>query len=349
MNSRMLLLAVAGIDESYVRESERSDEVAAEFRANRIRKRRAFAAAGAAAVVCAAVLGVMRFTRPLPSVTPPSESSVSQTADRSEPSSAEEDPAVTAPGAAEKEDAITAPTGEPTAPVGNETSDAPSRSGDVAPSASTVTPDRPPATAEPPSTEKSPDRTTSPPVDAVPTAPPAARPTDPSAENPTDPPAARPTDPPSGNGDPGGTPGAVFTKRSVGYEEAKAAFAHPIVPCYDGNFTGYQVGIVSRNGDVNADGSFCLSVDYTFSDGHIGLTDQDRLGGSSASTLGEVCEYRGRTFYVQTPDDYGSYGADSILVGYYPTWDSGIAYQAVFDTDADIYEIMDRMIAVEMT
>ena len=45
MNSRMLLLAVAGIDESYVRESERSDEVAAEFRANRIRKRRAFAAA----------------------------------------------------------------------------------------------------------------------------------------------------------------------------------------------------------------------------------------------------------------------------------------------------------------
>ena len=333
MNSRMLLLAVAGIDESYVRESERSDEVAAEFRANRIRKRRAFAAAGAAAVVCAAVLGVMRFTRPLPSVTPPSESSVSQTADRSGLSSAEEDPAVTAPGAAEKEDAITAPTGEPTAPVGNETSDAPSRSGDVAPSASTVTPDRPPATAEPPSTEKSPDRTTSPPVDAVP----------------TQPPTERPTEPPSGNGDPGGTPGAVFTKRSVGYEEAKAAFAHPIVPCYDGNFTGYQVGIVSRNGDVNADGSFCLSVDYMFSDGHIGLTDQDRLGGSSASTLGEVCEYRGRTFYVQTPDDYGSYGADSILVGYYPTWDSGVAYQAVFDTDADIYEIMDRMIAVEMT
>ena len=337
MNGRVMLLAIAGIDEAYVRESERSDAVAAEIRANRIRKRRALVAAGAAALVCAAVFGVMRFTRPLPSTTPP-EAAVSPTADRSESSSAEGGVTVAVPGPTKKEGETNAPAKEPAASAGNETAEAPSPSGDVAPSAPTVTPDRPPTTAEPSSRDKSPDRTTSPWEDAVPTEPPS--------ERPTEPPTERPTDPPAGNGDPGGTPGAVFQTLDVGYEEAKERFAHPIVPCYGSGFTGYQVGVVSRNGD--ADGSFCLSVNYTFADGYIGLTDQDRLGGSSASTLGQACEYRGRTFYVQTPDDYGSYGADCIQVGYYPTWDSGVAYQAVFDTDADIYGIMDLMIAVEM-
>ena len=162
------------------------------------------------------------------------------------------------------------------------------------------------------------------------------------------PPAEPSAEPSEDNGDPGGKPGAVYTKLDVSYSEARAKFAHPIVPFSGDGFTGYQVGVVSRNGDVSADGAFCLDVSYTFADGIINLQDQDRLNASSASAQGTEYEYRGRTFYVQTPDDYGSYGTDYIQIGYFPSWDSGIAYQAVFDADADVYEIMDRMISVEI-
>ena len=48
---------------------------------------------------------------------------------------------------------------------------------------------------------------------------------------------------------------------------------------------------------------------------------------------------------MQTPDDYGFYGSDQILVGYYPSWDSGVAYQAVFGADADPEEIMDLILS----
>ena len=71
------------------------------------------------------------------------------------------------------------------------------------------------------------------------------------------------------------------------------------------------------------------------------------MGGSTASASGTAVDYRGKTFYVQTPDNYGFYGTDQILVGYYPSWDSGVAYQAVFGADADPEEIMDLILSVE--
>ena len=179
------------------------------------------------------------------------------------------------------------------------------------------------------------DSLTTPQKTTAPTQRPTERPTEKQTEPPTEP-------------SPGGTPGAVYTKRDVSYSEAREIFGHPIVSYSGGGFLGYQVGVVSRGGDVNSDGAFCLDVNYVFADGTVNLTDQDRLtGGSTASATGTRYDYRGRTFYVQTPEDYGFYGSDQILVGYYPSWDSGVAYQAVFNADADPEVIMDLILSVE--
>ena len=137
----------------------------------------------------------------------------------------------------------------------------------------------------------------------------------------------------------------TFTISDVGYAEAKERFGHPIVPCAYDSFSGYRVGIVSRYGNVNEEGAFCYSLQYIFTNGTVSLADQDRMTGSSASTLGEEYQYRNRTFYVSMP---GGYISDSIYIGYYPSWDRGIAYVAVFAPDADIYEIMDLIISLEI-
>ena len=50
----------------------------------------------------------------------------------------------------------------------------------------------------------------------------------------------------------------MFTRRSVSYAEARDLFAHPIVPCYDDDFEGYEVGVVSRNGDIHESGAFWM-------------------------------------------------------------------------------------------
>ncbi|MBP0971918.1 MAG: hypothetical protein J5753_07750 [Oscillospiraceae bacterium] len=151
--------------------------------------------------------------------------------------------------------------------------------------------------------------------------------------------------------DPGspGTPGAVFTSMTVSYEEAKELFGHPIRPCSSADFLRYKAGIVSRNGNVHADGAFCLSVTYEFSGGQITLTDRDRMRGSDGDPLAEQIDYCGRTFYVLWPDAYD----DSLRITYYaagfdPFELSGMEYQAVFGKDADIDRIMDLLIALEM-
>ena len=158
----------------------------------------------------------------------------------------------------------------------------------------------------------------------------------------TNPPSAENTTATSATPGGPGTANAVYTEQTADYNTAKQTFGYPIIQCDNADFIGYKIGIVSRNGDVNADGAFCLSVVYEFANGSVSLQDQDRMTGSAASTFGDRYDYRGRTFYVNMLD-----AAPRILVGYFPTWDSGIAYQADFAPDSDIYNIMDLIISVE--
>ena len=329
MNSRVLLCAIAGIDDAYLRESEQFSAIADGIAADRKRMRQRLTMIGVAAAVCLAVFGAVRLAPSVFRLFPPSEIPGGQTPEV--PASSEYTVSAVIRGeTTEKETAGSAVS--PTVPAADKTESrtAPAGSDQTAP---TSRPDRPAPGAEQPPAE-------------TPSTTKAAEPTTANLTTPhTEPASEQPTAPQPG-GEPGRSPGAVFTGRSVSYAEARELFAHPIVPCYDDDFEGYEVGVVSRNGDIHESGAFCLSVGYAFADGTIRLQDQDRLtGSSSASTLGEAYDYRGRTFYVQSPGDYGE---SCYRVGYYPTWDSGIAYEAVFDGDADVYAIMDRIISVEI-
>ena len=183
------------------------------------------------------------------------------------------------------------------------------------------------------------------PVNDIPTQPPAETPTEtiPDPANKEHTTAAPPDDhdglPEQTTSSPGGFPGAVFTQLNVSFDEAKEKFAHPIIPCTRDDFTGYNAGIVSQNGDTSSSEAFCLSVTYVFTDGSITLTDRSRLNGINCPS-GDTIEYRGRTFYVE--DIWGE-----THIGYYPALEKGIAYQALFSPEHDIYDIMDMMISVE--
>ena len=163
----------------------------------------------------------------------------------------------------------------------------------------------------------------------------------------TVPPAEQTAAPPDIPGS-SGNPGAVFTRRTVSFAEARELFGHPIVPCERDDFQRYQAGIVSRNGDIHADGAFCLSVTYEFADGAVTLTDWDRMNGSDGSPDAEQISYCGKLFCVERPDAY----EDSLRIAYYaagydPFALRGIEYQAVFGGDADVYAVMDLMLSLE--
>ena len=172
----------------------------------------------------------------------------------------------------------------------------------------------------------------------------AAEETAPTEEDPPAPPAETTTGTPVPGGEPG-TANAVLTQLAVDYETAKETFAHPIVRCAAADFTGYRIGVVSRQGDSSEPGAVCVSLEYDFADGYIALQDQDRTPGSVASEQGARTEYRGRVFYVWTYDGGGIY-EDRQCVGYFPTGDGGVAYQAFFSPGKDVYEIMDLIISV---
>lgn len=337
MNSRVLLYAIAGAEEQYLRESEQFSVIAESFQAHRKRTRRYALAVGLAAVVCVAVFGVLRFAPP--SLLTPAPSAPSE----------QQNPAGVSSGDVATDGTTGTAPGKETVPT---TAGQPSgtEKKTEAPSSSATDGNRPPVQSadvpEPGMIEPGTDALIpTEPSDSLTTPQKTTAPTQRPTESPTEKQTEPPTEPTPG-GQPG-SPGAVYTKRDVSYSEARETFGHPIVSCSGGGFLGYQVGIVSRDGNVNSDGAFCLDVNYVFADGSVSLTDQDRMGGSAASASGTAVDYRGRTFYVQTPDDYGFYGSDQILVGYYPSWDSGVAYQAVFAADADPEEIMDLILSVE--
>jgi hypothetical protein len=294
MNGRDLLFAVAGADEAFIEEARQGNAVREQIEAERKRKRRAVFAVCAAAAVCAAVVGLMRFSPwRTPAVIPPAISDGTEAP--TGPTPVTEPTAVTEPVATWEE----APSAEPT----NEPTTLPPASGEE--------------TTQPEKNEP-----------AGETSPPGPAETDPPEETQTQP----------------GTANAVFTDLIADYETAKEKFGHPIRACADGDFVNYRVGIVSKNGDTEDPGAFCLSVTYVFAHGSVALQDQDRLPGNAYNPWGERCDYRDRVFYVDPPE----YAGDVVRVSYYPGGENGIAYQALFEQGTDVYEIMDKIIGVEV-
>ncbi len=128
----------------------------------------------------------------------------------------------------------------------------------------------------------------------------------------------------------------------VGYDTAKAYFKHPILPCDRNDFTGYNVLLCTPNENNNESGTDCLSLTYLFTNGSVNLRDQDKTG--KVTPTGKQYEYRGRTFYVHTPE----FNGDQLRIGYYPSGENGIAYQAYFNGRANINEIIDLILSLEL-
>ena len=154
------------------------------------------------------------------------------------------------------------------------------------------------------------------------------------------PPVQPPTEEPTDFDD---LPYAVHTDLDVSYEEAKERFGHAVSECTRSDFLGYTIGIVSQRGDIYSDRAFCLDVAYKFTNGTIAVIDQDKMSGSRGTYGPLQYDYRDRIFQDET-----FINDEQITIGYYPDGDSGLAYVAVFDRSADIYEIMDLIISIEI-
>ncbi len=154
------------------------------------------------------------------------------------------------------------------------------------------------------------------------------------------PPVQPPTEEPTDFDD---LPYAVHTDLDVSYEEAKERFGHAVSECTRSDFLGCTIGIVSQNGDIDSDKAFCYDVAYKFINGTIAVIDQDKMSGSRATYGPLQYDYRDRIFQDET-----FINDEQITIGYYPDGDSGLAYVAVFDRSADIYEIMDMIISLEI-
>lgn len=154
------------------------------------------------------------------------------------------------------------------------------------------------------------------------------------------PPVQPPTEEPTDFDD---LPYAVHTDLDVSYEEAKERFGHAVSECRRSDFLGYTIGIVSQNGDIYSDRAFCYDVAYKFTNGTIAVIDQDKTPDSRATYGPLQYDYRDRIFQDET-----FINDEQITIGYYPDGDSGLAYVAVFDRSADIYEIMDLIISLEI-
>ena len=136
---------------------------------------------------------------------------------------------------------------------------------------------------------------------------------------------------------------AVLSTISADFDTVKTLFAHPIVPCAADGFTGYQIGIVSRNGDPWEEGAFSVQVNYTFTRGLIAIVDQDRLRAGTGVAWSEPTAYRGYAFEVQRAGM-----GEGTVVGFFPTGETGICYYAVFDEGVDPEEVMDLIISILM-
>ena len=98
----------------------------------------------------------------------------------------------------------------------------------------------------------------------------------------------------------GDTPNAVYRTLSATYEEAKRLFGYPIVECTEEGFLGYELAVISPDGDIHHSSARYLSVIYLFESGKITITDQNILctGAMLAYDQYPSEEYNGFTFWV---------------------------------------------------
>ena len=312
MNSKDLLCAIAETNDEYLYESQRFNAVAGIIKLDRQKQRRKITAYGIALVLCVAAFAVWKQTPLFERLRVPNGTTGNA------PENSDTSPLL--PGYAVPD----------TRQLENT---------EIVPENTEIAPEKPETGTNDP--VSGPGTTVTPPVTEPPVSRPAEQPSRPAdVDGPDIATTEQISEPYTGNSAPGGA-NAVYSQINVDYNGAKEKFAHPIVPCTDGAFTGYKAGIVSRSGNINERGAFCISVIYEFTNGTISLTDQDRLNAGTGAE-GEACEYRGRVFYV-APDYYGR-----LHIWYLPTQEQGIAYQAHFEQSADRYAVMDLILALEI-
>ena len=326
MTGRDLLCAISQADETYLCESERFSDVSAEIKKERQRTQLRIASAGVAAAVCAAVFGAVKLApHPPGSVTQTDNVNLHTTAQNTSA-------ATTVPGGAPATDGTTKKDDPPT-----QTHTQKAETTAAEPTAEHPTENVSADHTEPKETSVQPPATTAP--AETKTAETGAAPVEGStyAESAPEPSSVSPTAADgSGNGD------AVYQDMAVDYDTARETFGHPILPCTDDGFTGYNVLLANKNGTIGENGTVCLSVTYLFTNGSVELRDQAKTG--EITPTGKPYEYRGETFYVHTPE----FNGDQIRIGYYPTGKSGIAYQAHFNGRADVNGIMELILSLAL-
>ncbi|MBQ9879815.1 MAG: hypothetical protein IJM45_05205 [Clostridia bacterium] len=353
MNGRDLLCAFADIDEGMLVESGRFSVIEAAVESDRKKMRRRFAAVGIAAVVCIAVLAVMRsLPDPLPIFVPSdaTETGILGSQDPSDNSGVAVLPGADATSESVSDEAtsvqdVTSGT-QPRIPstVGPTTSSDPSKTKPQAPSTTDPTTEEPatvattteapsnqtPSSAEPTTTEHS--TTVIRPSPRLPSETETITEPNSEASSVTPTIAGEPIDP------------TVYEDLTVDYETAREIFGHPIRECEREDFVKYEALMVYPDGAENPEKYYCPVLYYVFIDGSVDLRDQDRTEGNVIIPASGAREYKGRTFYVHLPE----FNGDRISVWYFPTGNSGICYQAFFDSRKDVNEIMEMIISIEI-
>ncbi len=188
---------------------------------------------------------------------------------------------------------------------------------------------------------------------------PTSRNTEPTSETPTavepsttriadvpDPPSETGTAPttmePTSAGPP--TDPTVYEDLTVNYETAREIFGHPIKACGRSDFVNYTLLMVYPDGDRDSEERYCSVMYYVFTNGLIELRDQDRMDEGVIIPTSGAREYKDRVFYIHLPE----FNGDRLSVRYFPTGKSGICYQAYFNRQSDVTEIMDMIISLKV-
>lgn len=329
MTGRDLLCAIAGIDDDIVLASGQFSVVESSIKTDQKRLRQRFAAIGLVSVICIAVFGVIKIMpKNLPLFTPSGTTEL-QTPGVHDPSENDDISVLPDPGTTAEEEIGTTPSGErdttpvketevPSSITGNDSQTSPASNSDQ--TETQMPPTETPTSATNHETPTAPSEIPS------------------SAES-----SVAPSTVATTTVDIPDTPREVYQDVIVDYATAREKFGYPIKSCGRSDFTDYRAVIVCMDGDINAGGAYCLSVAYVFTNGYVDLWDQNRMAEGITPT-GNAYEFQGRTFYVHLPE----FNGDRIRVEYFPTGKSGIAYQAFFDRQADVNEIMDLILYLEI-
>ena len=321
MTGRDMLCAIAGIDDGIVLASGQFAAVESSIKADRKRIRQRFTAIGIAAVLSIAVFGAVKSMPQLFNVFRTSDITTIQTPKWDDPNETTATPAVIIPGNTTEEDVGSASSDDQISTTGNGNEHPDTSTEHSIRTEPTSIADRQEPSGQTPQTE-APSTTIN-----------AEIPTEPSVE------ASSVVATTIVNQE---EPQSVYQDLIVDYEMAKTYFNLSIAPCYRNDFNGYSVLLVSPNGNINESGTSCLSLTYLFTNGSVTLSDQDMTG--EVYPTGNSFSYNGRTFYIHTPE----FNGDQIRVKYFPTGNSGIAYQTFFGSNTNVNDIMDLIISLEI-